>query len=118
MIFIGVQTQFYYPSCGMIAVIFLDLSLGQSYIYGKAFYRDKTYFINIQYGSRSIMLPYEIINHSKYALIEFYRQNGSKVTLEHRVDVSSKDIIEIYDDWLTNELANDLPIEMHIRLNR
>ncbi len=98
-----------------VIVIFLDLTLGQSYIYGKAYYRDKTYLINIQYGRREIRLPYDIIDNSREATVEFYREDGSKVAIRHEVKVSEKDIVEIYDDWLTNELVKDLPIEMHIK---
>ncbi len=101
-----------------IIVIFLDLTLGQSYIYGKVYYKDRTYLINIQYGRREIMLPYDILgfNGSREATIEFYRYDGSKVTISHEIRVSEKGIVEIYDDWLTNELVKDLPIEMHIKL--
>jgi hypothetical protein len=94
-------------------VIFLDLTFGQSYIYGKAFYKNRTYLINIQYGSREVMLPYDVIGFRE-AIVEFYRNDGSKVTLKHNIKVSKKDIIEIYDDWLTDELAKDLPVEMHV----
>ncbi len=99
-----------------VIVIFLDLTFGQSYIYGKAFYKNRTYLINIQYGSREVMLPYDVLGlmDSKEAVIEFYRNDGSKVMLKHNIKVSEKDIIEIYDDWLTDELAKDLPVEMHI----
>jgi hypothetical protein len=99
-----------------VIVIFLDLTFGQSYIYGKAFYKNGTYLINIQYGSREVMLPYDVLGFidSKEAIIEFYRNDGSKVTLKHNIKVSKKDMIEIYDDWLTDELAKDLPVEMHI----
>ncbi len=99
-----------------MVVIFLDLTFGQSYIYGKAFYKNRIYLINIQYGSREVMLPYDVLGfiNSREALIEFYKNDGSKVTLRHNIKVSTKDIIEIYDDWLTAELAKDLPVEMRI----
>lgn len=96
-------------------LLFLDLSWGQSYIYGKAMYRDKVYAINIQYGRKALMLPEELLYpNSKEVTIHLYTDSGKKVTATYNVQASRNNIIEIYDEEVTNAIAKELPVEMLI----
>ncbi len=96
-------------------LLFLNLTWGQSYIYGKAMYRDKVYAINIQYGRKESMLPRELIyQDNQEVIIHLYTDSGKKITAKHTARVSRNDMIEIYDEDVTNTIAKELPIEMLI----
>lgn len=96
-------------------LLFLDLSWGQSYIYGKAIYRDRTFPINIQYGRKALMLPEDLLHADvREATVRLYTDSGREMTLRYGVHVSRNDMIEIYDDELTNAIAKELPVEMLI----
>ncbi|GBC73084.1 hypothetical protein HRbin04_00480 [archaeon HR04] len=98
-----------------ILLLFFDLTWGQSYIHGKAMYRDKVYAINIQYGRKELMLPEELLYHNaNEATIHLYTDSGKKITAVYNVKASNNDMIEIYDEDVTNAIAKELPVEMLI----
>jgi len=103
----------------------LQLSLSESYIYGTATLNDKYYSINIQQAkNRSIVLPRDFdIGEPINALISFskYDDNNSsnkKISMTSEIQIGQGDLIEVYldqDDMLL-ALANDLPVEVTIRM--
>ncbi len=94
-------------------LFFLDLTWGQSYIYGKAMYRKKVYAINIQYGRKALLLPEEMLYpDSREVLIHLYTDSGRKITATYNVQASRNDMIELYDEDITNAIAKELPVEM------
>lgn len=96
-------------------LLFLDLTWGQSYIHGKAMYKDKVYAINIQYGRKEFMLPEELLYHNaSEVIIHLYTDSGKKITATYNVKVSNHDMIEVYDEDLTDAIAKELPVEMLI----
>jgi hypothetical protein len=90
----------------------LTMSLGESYIEGKATSKDKEYTVNIQGGKTCLVLPneFEGCNH---AIIHFFTEKGNKLKLETNVEYNG-DWIQIYDDFVTSTLSGDLPIAMNI----
>ncbi|MCS6768775.1 MAG: hypothetical protein RMJ59_07730 [Candidatus Nitrosocaldus sp.] len=101
----------------MMVLLFLDLSWGQSYIYGRAMYRDRVYAINIQYGRKALMLPRELVSlypDAKSVIVHLYTDSGKRVTAEYSAEVSRSDMIEVYDEDVTNAIAKELPVEMLI----
>ncbi|MEM1959008.1 MAG: hypothetical protein QXP14_04100 [Candidatus Nitrosocaldus sp.] len=99
-------------------LLFLDLTWGQSYIYGKAMHRDKVYAINIQYGRKELRLPEELLYpDSNEAIIHLYTDSGNRITAKYTIQVSRNDMIEVYDEDVTNAIAKELPVEMLIEFN-
>lgn len=76
-------------------------------------YRDKVYVINIQYGRKKLMLPEELLYHDANEAI-IHLDSGKKITAAYNVKVSNNDMIEVYDEYVTNVIAKELPVEMLI----
>ncbi|MEM2062293.1 MAG: hypothetical protein QXJ61_01425 [Candidatus Nitrosocaldus sp.] len=99
-------------------LLFLDLTWGQSYICGKAMHRNKVYAINIQYGRKALMLPEELLYpDSREVIIHLYTDSGKRITATYSAQVSRNDMIEVYDEDITNAIAKELPVEMLIEFN-
>jgi hypothetical protein len=107
----------------------LDLSLAESYIYGKATIipSDKSYSVNIQQATQQLLvLPADLsyIEPSDRALISFgglsgkSRNSNNNIISEIKVG-PGEDIIEVYlnDDNFILTLANNLPVEMTLQTN-
>ncbi len=98
----------------------LNLELGESYIYGTAFTYDKSYSINIQQASNTlVVLPPDFFNikESREALVSFVLSGDSdknKIFVRSEIKIGRGDLIEVYlsqDDVLLT-LSNHLPAEM------
>lgn len=90
----------------------LEVTYGESYIEGNAIGLNSIYKINIQGGSLGIKLPKELCL-SEYVTLYFYTKNGKEIKLYCKAEIGY-DWIEIYDDFLTTVLFDDLPTSMSI----
>ena len=106
----------------------LDLSLAESYIYGKATMHDKSYSINIQQATQqSVVLPTDFfyIEPSSQALVYFWgsmdnnNNNNNKIIITSEIKVGQGDFIEVYlnQDNILLALANQLPMRMTLQTN-
>jgi hypothetical protein len=91
----------------------LTMSLGESYIEGRATSENKEYIVNIQGGATCLILPSEFEKVCDNATLHFFTEKGNKLKLETKVEYS-RDWIQIYDDFATLSLSSDLPIVMTI----
>ncbi|HYZ51446.1 MAG TPA: hypothetical protein VE593_11200 [Nitrososphaeraceae archaeon] len=98
----------------------LEVDLGESYLYGRAFTSDNSYSINIQQASNNlIVLPSDFINikESREALVCFRLSGDSdknKIFPSSEVKIGPGDLIEVYmsqDDVLLT-LSNHLQVEV------
>jgi hypothetical protein len=116
-------------SCLVIALeqeskFVLNLELGESYIYGKAFTSDNSYSINIQQASSNlIVLPSDFVHikESREALVSFGLSGHSdtnKIFVRSDVKIGRGDLIEVYLSQDTDlfTLSNHLPLEMTLRM--
>lgn len=99
----------------MIQIFRLDLSLAESYMHGIAESTSNRFGINIQGGKKGIVLPDALIQllNDREVTIYFYTDQGKSYSIRSKVE-RGRDIIEVYDDNLTIDLANDIPSKMVI----
>lgn len=94
----------------------LQMRLGESYIEGKALSEYGEFTINIQGGKTCLILPSEFTEKCENATIHFFTEKGTDLKIKTEV-AYNLDWIQVYDDYLTNTLARDLPIAMTIECN-
>ena len=91
----------------------LKMTVGESYLVGKASIKDMIYTINIQEGKKGIILPKEFINSSGEIIASFFTENKKEYILTAKLE-EGRDWIEIYDDFLFLSLVKDLPSSLII----
>ena len=91
----------------------LKMTIGESYLVGKASIKDMTYTINIQAGKKGIILPNEFIKSSGEIIASFFTENKKEYILTANLE-EGLDWIEIYDDFLFLSLVKDLPSSLII----
>lgn len=92
--------------------------IGESYLSGTAKGDEKTFSINLQGGSTSIVLPGDLLAGLPY--VNKARLNIRTETETIIVDAklsSGRDIIEIYDDMLLQKLAAARDVTLEIEVN-
>lgn len=95
----------------------VEFDIGESYLYGIAKSDEKTFAINLQGGSTSIVLPSDMLAGLPYvnrARLNI-RTETETITLDTKLS-SGRDIIELYDDILLQKLAaaRDVTLEIEI----
>lgn len=89
----------------------LEVTYGESYIEGMTKGTNQ-YRINIQGGSLGIKLPKELCL-TEYVTLYFQTQSGNEINLYCKTEIGN-DWIEIYDNFLTTVLFDDLPTSFTI----
>ena len=96
----------------------VNVNLAESYLYGVAKGINVSYAINIQGGRTGIVLPKDLLysdrDSNAEALLNI-RTNSGTVSLRSRVQVG-RDMIEIFDDRLLENLAHKEPRAIEILL--
>lgn len=95
----------------------LDVTYGESYLEGNATSKDKdkVYKINIQGGTIGIKLPQELCL-SEFVTLYFHTKKENDIKLYCKTDLGN-DWIEVYDNFLTAVLFDDLPTSLTIEYN-